>query len=209
MDELEVAHILKNQLGFKDSSIKKIKKLHNHLLEYNKRYNLISKNTENSIWFRHILDSAQLIKFIDFSKVKNLVDFGSGAGFPGLIIGIYAEDLSFHVKLYEKSKVKREFLINMKKNFNLKNVSIKNNVYEKPISTDVIVCRAFKKLKEILIISREIVKKPHKLIVLKGKNAQAEIDNALRVCSFKYKLITSVTDEKSKILLLIKLYICK
>ena len=70
MDELKVAHILKNELGFKDISIKKIKKLHNHLLEYNKRYNLISKNTENSIWFRHILDSAQLIKFIDFSKVK-------------------------------------------------------------------------------------------------------------------------------------------
>ena len=140
MDELKVTHILKNELGFTDSSIKKIKKLHNHLLEYNKRYNLISKNTEKSIWLRHILDSAQLVKFIDFTKVKNLADFGSGAGFPGLIIGIYTENLSFHVKLYEKSKIKREFLMNMKKNFNLKNVSIKNNVYEKTISTDVIVC---------------------------------------------------------------------
>ena len=201
MDELKVAHILKNELGFKDTSIKKIKKLHNHLLEYNKRYNLISKNTENSIWFRHILDSAQLIKFIDFSKVKNLVDFGSGAGFPGLIIGIYAEDLSFHVKLYEKSKVKREFLINMKKNFNLKNVSIKNNVYEKPISTDIIVCRAFKKLKEILMISREIVKKPHKLIVLKGKNAQSEINNVSLASNYSYKLEKSITDNDSKIII--------
>ena len=122
MNELKVTQILKNDLGFSNSSIDKIKKYNNQLLKYNKRYNLISKNTENSIWFRHILDSAQLIKFIDFSKVKNLVDFGSGAGFPGLIIGIYAEDLTFHVKLYEKSKVKREFLINMKKNFNQRKI---------------------------------------------------------------------------------------
>ena len=89
MDELKVAHILKNELGFKDSSIKKIKKLHNHLLEYNKRYNLISKKTEKSIWGRHILDSAQIIKFIDASAGNNIVDFGSGAGFPGLIIAFY------------------------------------------------------------------------------------------------------------------------
>ena len=101
MDELKVIEILKNEIGFSDSSIKKLKKFHNYLLEYNKRYNLISKNTENSIWFRHILDSAQLIKFIDFSKVRNLVDFGSGAGFPGLIIAIYNENVRFHVKLFE------------------------------------------------------------------------------------------------------------
>ena len=73
MDELKVAHILKNELGFKDSSIKKIKKLHNHLLEYNKRYNLISKNTEKSIWIRHILDSAQIIKFLDTPKDLSLI----------------------------------------------------------------------------------------------------------------------------------------
>ena len=201
MDELKVTHILKNELGFTDSSIQKIKKLHNHLLEYNKRYNLISKNTEKSIWLRHILDSAQLVKFIDFSKVKNLADFGSGAGFPGLIIGIYAENLSFHVKLYEKSKVKRDFLISVKKNFKLKNLSIKNNVYEEPISTDVIVCRAFKKLNEILMISREIVKKPHKLIVLKGKNAQSEINNVSLASNYSYKLEKSITDDDSKIII--------
>ena len=201
MDELKVAHILKNQLGFKDSSIKKIKKLHNHLLEYNKRYNLISKNTENSIWFRHILDSAQLIKFIDFSKVKNLADFGSGAGFPGLIIALYNENSTFHVKLYEKSQVKRDFLMDVKNNLNIKNITIKNNVYEEPISTDVIVCRAFKKLKEILMISREIVKKPHKLIVLKGKNAQSEINNVSLASNYSYKLEKSITDNDSKIII--------
>ena len=79
MNELKVIEILKNELGFSDFSIKKLKEFHIYLLEYNKRYNLISKNTEKSIWIRHILDSAQIIKFLDESKDHKIVDFGAGA----------------------------------------------------------------------------------------------------------------------------------
>jgi 16S rRNA (guanine527-N7)-methyltransferase len=201
MDELKVIEILKNEIGFSDSSIKKIKKFHNYLLEYNKRYNLISKKTEKSIWIRHILDSAQIIKFIDVSKDQNIVDFGSGAGFPGLIIAFYNENLRFHVKLYDKSPVKRAFLSNIKKKLDIKNIDIENDVYGKEILADVIVCRAFKKLVEILKISRETVKKPHKLIILKGKNAQSEINNVSLGYNYSYKLEKSITDRDSKIII--------
>jgi len=201
MNELKVIEILKNELGFSDSSIKKLKKFHNYLLEYNKRYNLISKNTEKSIWIRHILDSAQIIKFIDTSKDINIVDFGSGAGFPGLIIALYNENVRFHVKLYEKSPVKRAFLSNIKKELDIKNIDIENDVYGKEIVADVIVCRAFKKLEEILKISRETVKKPHKLIILKGKNAQSEINNVSLGSNYSYKLEKSITDDDSKIII--------
>ena len=202
MNELKAIEILKNELGFSDSSIKKLKKFHNYLLEYNKRYNLISKNTEKSIWIRHILDSAQLIKLIDESKDHNIVDLGSGAGFPGLIIAIYNENVRFHVKLYEKSPVKRAFLNNIKEKLNIKNIEIGNDVYEdKKIITDVIVCRAFKKLGEILKISRETVKKPHKFIVLKGKNAQSEINNVSLGYNCSYKIEKSITDHDSKIII--------
>ena len=201
MNELKVTEILKNDLGFSDSSIEKIKKFNNYLLKYNKSYNLISKSTENNIWHRHILDSAQIIKFIDFSKVKNLADFGSGAGFPGLIIALYNENPTFHVKLYEKSQVKRDFLKDLKNNLNIKNITVENNVYEKEVLADVIVCRAFKKLEEILGISREIVKKPHKLIILKGKNAQSEINNVSLESNYSYKMEKSITDDDSKIII--------
>ncbi len=201
MNELKVIEILKNELGFSDSSIKKLKKFHNYLLEYNKRYNLISKNTEKNIWIRHILDSAQILKFIDRSKDHNIVDFGSGAGFPGLIIAFYNENLRFHVKLYDKSPVKRAFLSNIKKKLDIKNLDIENDVYEKKIVADVIVCRAFKKLSEILNISRETVKKPHKLIILKGKNAQSEINNVSLGSNYSYKLEKSITDHDSKIII--------
>ena len=201
MNDLKVIEILKNELGFSDSSIKKLKKFHNYLLEYNKRYNLISKNTEKSIWIRHILDSAQIIKFLDTSKDLNIVDFGSGAGFPGLIIAFYNENKRFHVKLYEKSPVKRAFLRNIKKELDIKNIDIENDVYGKEIVADVIVCRAFKKLEEILKISRETVKKPHKLIILKGKNAQSEINNVSLGFNYSYNLEKSITDDDSKIII--------
>ena len=201
MDELKVTQILKNDLGFSNSSIEKIKKFNNHLLEYNKSYNLISKNTEKNIWYRHILDSAQIIKFIDFSKSSKLVDFGSGAGFPGVILALYDRISSFHVKLYEKSSVKRDFLKKLKIHLDIKNITVENNVYEKEIIADVIVCRAFKKLEEILSISREIVKKPHKLIILKGKNAQSEINKVSLGSNYSYKLEKSITDYDSKIII--------
>ena len=201
MNELKVTQILKNDLGFSNSSIERIKKFNNHLLEYNKSYNLISKSTENNIWYRHILDSAQIIKYIDFSKINNLADFGSGAGFPGIIIALHAENPAFHVKLYEKSPVKRDFLRDVMNKLNIKNITIKHNVYEKEVLADVIVCRAFKKLDEIIDISREIVKKPHKLIILKGKNAQSEINKVSLGSNYSYKLEKSITDDDSKIII--------
>ena len=201
MEEPRVIEILKNELGFSNSSIKKLKKFHNYLLEYNKRYNLISKKTEKSIWDRHILDSAQIVKFIDESKDINIVDFGSGAGFPGLIIAFHNEYFRFHVKLYEKSPVKRAFLRNIKEKLDIRNLDIANDVYGKEILADVIVCRAFKKLEEILKISRETDKKPHKLIILKGKNAQSEINNVSLGSNYSYKLENSITDHDSKIII--------
>ena len=201
MKEAEVIEILKNQLGFSICSIKKLKKFHNYLLKYNKSYNLISKKTEKNVWDRHILDSAQIIKFIGESKVNKIVDFGSGAGFPGLIIAFHNENLRFHVKLYEKSPVKRGFLNNIKKNLELKNLEVCEDVYREEISTDIIVCRAFKKIEEIINISRENVKKPHKIIILKGKNAQSEINNVSLASNYSYKLKNSITDDDSKIII--------
>ena len=82
------------------------------------------------------------------------------------------------------------------------NVDIRENVYqEKIINADIIVARAFKKLKEIIRISRETVKKPHKIIILKGKNAQEEINNISLEQNYSYKLVKSITNIDSKIII--------
>ncbi len=172
------------------------------VLKFNKRYNLIAKSTEKDIWNRHIIDSAQLLRFINLKEKKSLADLGTGAGFPGLVLAIINDNNDFHVKLYEKSKVKCYFLKQVINKLRIKCFLFDNDYQYHKINSNYIVCRAFKKLHELLRISREKAEKPHKMIVLKGKNAQAEIDKALRVYSFKYKLVDSVTDKKSKILLI-------
>ena len=199
MQDYEVINILHNQLKFRTKTISDIKIFVDELLKANKKHNLISKSTENTIWHRHILDSAQLVKFIDFSK-GSLSDLGSGAGFPGMILALFNENKDFHVKLYEKSPVKRSFLEHISKKLLIK-VEIIGNVYEGSINTDYIVSRAFKKLEAIIQVSREIAKKSHKLIVLKGRNAQEDLKKAFIKEKYDYKLENSITNEDSKIII--------
>jgi 16S rRNA (guanine527-N7)-methyltransferase len=201
MSEEEAKEMLKSYLQFTKDDIDKLEKFKNNLLEYNARYNLISKSTENFIWSRHILDSAQLIKYINFNNTISLADFGSGAGFPGIVLAIFNKNSKFHVKLFEKSSVKRKFLSLVKKNLEI-NLDIDENLYDKEILADIVVCRAFKKLDKIIRISRETIKKPHKIIILKGKNAQEEINNVSLDKNYSYKLENSITDIDSKIIII-------
>ena len=199
MQDKEVISILQNKLNYSEQNISDIKIFVSELLKANKKHNFISKSTENLIWHRHILDSAQLVKFIDFSK-GSLSDLGSGAGFPGLILALYNKNKDFHVKLFEKSPVKRAFLKDISKKLSLK-IEIHGNVYEYSINSDYIVSRAFKKLDAIIQVSREIAKKSHKLIILKGQNAQKDLKKAFKKEKYDYKLENSITNKDSKIII--------
>ena len=74
------------------------------------------------------------------------------------------------------------------------------NVFEGKIDSEYIVSRAFKKLEKVIQVSREMAKKPHKLIILKGQNAHEEANKAFKSYKYSYKLEKSMTDEKSKII---------
>ena len=198
MRELEVIKILQKELKFTDQSIDKLKMFEAEVLNANKKYNFIAKSTEGSIWSRHILDSAQLVKYINF-KQGSLSDLGSGAGFPGLVLAIYNQNFNFHVKLYEKSPVKRDFLDEMIDKLKIK-AETYPNVFGGIIESEYIVSRAFKKLDKIIQVSREIAKKPHKLLILKGQNAQEEAIKAFKSYKYSYKLEKSMSDKKSKII---------
>ena len=200
---LNTKQILSKNLKFNDKKIELIETFVKDVLIYNNKYNLISKNSEKKIWKRHVLDSAQLIKLLDHKSFNSLADLGTGAGFPGILLSIFYSDiLTFHVKLYEKSRVKVNFLRGILKKLRLTNTYIYDNDYQSHIiDSDYIICRAFKKLPEILRISRETAKKPHKLIVMLGKSAQEELNKASKGMNYKYKLVPSITESDSKILL--------
>ena len=189
-----------NKLSFSSDDLDKLSIFHDELLNFNKKYNLISKSTEDHIWSRHILDSAQIIKYIDFKDNNAVSDMGSGAGFPGIILSIYNKNPKFHVKLYEKSNIKCDFLENIKNKLDLA-FDVYGRYQDEEINSEYVVSRAFKQLGEILRISREIIKVNHKLIVLKGKNAENEINKLQQPLEFMYKLEKSVTDINSRILI--------
>ena len=126
---------------------------------------------------------------------------GTGAGFPGVILAIFNKNPKFHVKLYDKSSVKCDFLESIRSKIDVE-FDVFGNYINEYISSDYVVSRAFKKLEEIIRISREIIKVDHKLIILKGKNAENEINKLKPFMNFMYSLEDSITDPNSKILVI-------
>ena len=199
MTEKEVKEILFNKLHFTQDAIYKLDIFSKEVIEYNQKFNLIAKSTIIDIWDRHILDSAQLVKFIEFKDNLSLSDLGTGAGFPGIVIAIFTRNQKFHVKLYEKSRVKIKFLTKLCQKLNINAQIYENDYRTHDIVSDYVVSRAFKKLEEHIRISREIVLGNHKLIILKGKNAESEIKKLNNNTNYSYSLEKSITSPDSKI----------
>ena len=201
MREKEVQSILLHKLHFSQDAIYKLDIFCKELIKYNQNYNLIAKSTEENIWDRHVLDSAQLVKFINFHDGSSLSDLGTGAGFPGIVLAIFNRNTKFHVKLYEKSKVKNKFLFAICKNLNINAYIYENDYNSHEINSNYVVSRAFKKLNEHIRISREIVKVSHKLIILKGRSAEEEVKKLNKDLNYRYSLEKSITSPDSKIVI--------
>ena len=195
----KIINILKNKLKFNLISIKKLNIFVSSLIKFNKKYNLVSNSTIPYIWHRHIFDSAQIIPLIDFKNKGVLADFGSGGGFPGLVLSIFNKNPDFHVKLFDKSPVKTMFLKDQIKNLALNAEVLGNLDNFKKINANYVTARAFRKFNVMLQFSREKVTKPHKLIVFMGRNSQDKLNNISNCIKFKYKLVNSETDTNSKI----------
>jgi|TARA_B110000881_G_scaffold203005_1_gene203375 16S rRNA (guanine527-N7)-methyltransferase len=202
MTEKEVQSILLNKLNFSQDGLYKLEVFCKEVIAYNQKFNLISKSTVNNIWDRHVLDSAQLVKYIKFDDGLSLSDLGTGAGFPGIVLAIFNRNIKFHVKLYEKSRVKTKFLTFLCKKLNINADIYENDYRSHEIKSNYVVSRAFKKLDEHIRISREIVKVNHKLIILKGRSAEEEIKKLNKDLNYSYSLEKSITSPDSKIVII-------
>jgi len=172
------------------------------LLENNSKLNLISKSTESIIKTRHILDSAQVIDFIDKNS-KICADLGSGAGFPGIVLSILFRERKFPTRmdLYEKSPKKCQFLSKVVKKLDLNVLVLEKNILEqKNLKVDTIVARAFKPIQSIFKIATENFENFENLILFLGKNGKQALLDASKVWKFEYKERKSVTSNDSLIL---------
>ncbi len=171
-------HVKQFEKNLKESK-QDIEKYIKILLEWQKHVNLISKNTIPDLQKRHILDSAQLWKYIPDSS-KTLTDVGSGGGFPGIILGILNKAAGFplQITLIESDSKKAIFLVEVNRQLKL-NLTILTERVEKVdnFKSDVITARAFSELNQIFIWCQKIVSRETIWILPKGKGYQEEVKN--------------------------------
>ena len=185
-----------------------LNKYEEKLIKANKTLNLIGNSTIKNVWNRHFLDSAQVIDFIDKND-KTLVDIGSGAGFPGLVLAILSKDKKIPIKinLIEKSPKKVKFLKEIIKDLRLDVNVLNQNIFEdrKILSQDVLVARAFKPLKIILKLIHSKAEKWKKIFLFLGKTGERELLEASKIWDIGYKQRVSATSDDWVILEINKL----
>jgi len=171
------------------------------ILEKNKKINIISQNTasKNSIIERHIIDSAQIIDFVDLNS-NIITDLGSGAGFPGIVVAIILKNMKnkMNVHLYEKSHHKNHFLKEVSEKLNLNTKVFQKNIFEiKNLETGSIMSRAFKPMPIILDLVYENFFKYKNLIFFMGKSGKKILENSEKKWELNYIEKKSLTNEDS------------
>ena len=198
------SNILKiDKLSFSNVSRETLRELNDYskeIIRRNSYINLISKSTEKSINSRHIEDSAQTIDFINKNDIKVCTDLGSGAGLPGIVLGILMKSKKpiFKLIFYEKSYHKSMFLKQMTKKFNLNSEIHQKNIFnEKNLKTDVIICRAFKPLPIIFQIAKTNFKNFKYIIIFLGKSGKKILNDTHKFWNFDYEEKKSSTNDGS------------
>lgn len=166
------------------------------LEEWNARFNLVAKSTLPDLWTRHFLDSAQLFPLLPLGASR-LVDMGSGAGFPGLVLSILGVP---EVHLIESIGKKARFLEAVAKELDL-SVSVHQERIEKlKIPADLITARALSHLSQLLLWAKPFMKEESTALFLKGQKAEAELTEARKYWTFDLEKTASLTDPSALIL---------
>jgi len=172
--------------------------------EKNKEINIISREMfeKEQIRDRHIIDSAQIIDFVDLNS-NTTSDLGTGGGMPGLIVAIVMKKMKNDMKinLYEKSHHKCVFLKEVSKKMNLNTDVIQKDIFAvKNIETGTIMSRAFKPMPVILDLVNENFKKYKNIILFMGNTGRKILNETLKEWDLEYEEKKSLTNEDSFIL---------
>jgi len=174
------------------------------IMKKNKEINIISQENAKIevIRDRHIIDSAQIIDFVDLNS-NTTTDIGTGGGMPGIIIAIILKNMKKDTKvhLYEKSYHKSAFLRDVSKKLKLKTEIFQENIFDlKKLETGTIMSRAFKPMPVVLDLVYENFTSYKNLIFFMGKNGKKVFENSLKDWDLEYTEKKSLTNEDSFLL---------
>ena len=172
--------------------------------EKNKEINIISREMfkKEQIRQRHIIDSAQIIDFVDLNT-NTTSDLGTGGGMPGLIVAIVMKKMKTDMKisLYEKSYHKCVFLREVSKKLDLNTDVIQKDIFTlKKIETGTIMSRAFKSMPVVLDLVNQNFKKYKNIILFMGKSGKKVLNDTLKEWDLDYEEKKSLTNDDSFIL---------
>jgi 16S rRNA (guanine527-N7)-methyltransferase len=174
------------------------------LQKQNEEINIISKETSKKdiIRERHIVDSAQIIEFVDLNS-SIITDIGTGGGMPGIIISIMIKNMknSTKVNLYEKSHHKSAFLRKVSRDLKLNTETIQENIFEaQNLESGTIMARAFKPLPIVLDLVYKNFSSYKNLILFMGKNGEKILEETLKNWDFDFEKKKSITSKDSFLL---------
>ena len=178
------------------------------LIKWQKSINLISRNTIENTWERHFLDSAQLYKFVRDIE-GNIIDFGSGAGFPGMVLAIMGKKNIHLVESdYKKCVFLKEIAMLTETDITIHNCRIEELNF---INVDLVTCRALASLKNLIhyvevFINKSLGERQQypKLLFLKGKLYFSEIIELSKIKKISFEEYPSITDKDGRILYISK-----
>ena len=175
-----------------------------HFLKWQRVVQLVAPSTLNTLWTRHIADSLQLLP--DIEDAQEVVDVGSGGGFPGLVLSIAAPDKKFH--LIESDTRKASFLREAARvsNSSAEVYAERVESVAKRIGTGIhmVAARAFAPLPKLLELSEPFFVSGAKGLFLKSQDIDDELTTAAKSWNVNYQLRNSLTDPRGRILLIDK-----
>lgn len=196
-------HQLNAKVPVSRETFARLQMYHDILLRWSKIKNLIAQNTMDQIWTRHFLDSLQLRSLIP--KAMTVVDLGSGAGFPGLVLAIQMmENQGTSVHLIESDNRKAAFLREVIRDIGapaiVHNGRIEDVLQTLPIP-DVVTARALAPLTKLVSLSESLVSAGAVGVFMKGQDFQSELTLAEASCRFSFSRVRSITDSSAAIIL--------
>lgn len=196
-----IEEIQKLGLEVTEEKLNKLKIYSEFLQEYNEHTNLTAITNTEDIYLKHFYDSLTLTKVIDLNTCQTLLDFGTGAGFPGMVLKIFYPKL--HVTLLDSNHKKTKFLEELKEKINVDNLTIINKRVEDLNKThlnyfDVVTARAVTNMPVLAELALPLVKKDKYFIAMKGSNQEEIEDGKYAIDTLNGEIIKIETFELSK-----------